>query len=316
VHFPSIRVLVPLCLILSFALPALGVASDTGLPDEPPIGEAFYLFQSAAEGSPPEIRQLRFAVTGTDEVDGKEFVWWEFTLGTGDGGRFGVRALSERAPLTSHESIGRVERYLYRDFEGRVFEYMDEQTGKALLPALRFEDAFLPKASSDARYPDGLATTGEMLGHVLIRVHPFPGLDPVSFDNPEVLVLRSDLLMASNTDPCFDRAEGGGFARRACTKEEMRKLIDAGINFYPIGGDQDRWLIEEPVFFRREPRFPDWFYRSNYFPGAMYIDEPSIRFGFNEHIPKWDLMGPEQEARALRHRVARHFISERRKVNV
>jgi len=320
VRFPSAQFRAALCLILFVSAAAASPAFASDLPVIPLNGEAFYLFQSAAEGSPPEARFLRLAVIGHENVDGKDFAWWEFTLGTESGTRFGVRMLSERAPMTSRESIGRVERYLYRDPHGRVFEYLDEQSGKALLPALRFEDAFLPKVSSDARYPDGFATAGEMLGHVLIRVHPYPGLDRVSFDNPRVLVLRSDLLMASSVDPCFDvESEREGqkrYKHRACTTDEIHTLIDAGINFYPIRDDNDRWLMEEPVFFRGEPDFPDWFYRSNYFPGAMYIDEPGIRFGFNEHIPKWDLMGPEQQARALRHRVARHFISERRKVDV
>lgn len=317
----SIRVLsVPFVLFICFGL-ALSLSLLPSAEAAPPgsfdTGEAFYLFQRPATGGPPETESLRLTVTGTETVEGKDYVWWEFTVGTPEGDSFGVRALSERAPLTSLDGIGNVERYLYTDASGNTTEYRDQATGKALLPSLSFREAFLPRAAHDARYRDGFATAGSMLGHVLIRVHAVPGLQPVAFDDPLVLPLRTDLVMGYRGSACYDRdnsrPEGERLSERECTREEKQNLIQAGINLLQVREPEDEWLYNEPVYFRGEPRYPDWFYRSNWYPGRMYIDEPTVRFGWNSHIPRWDLHG-EQFGVTLRNRVARDYVSRSRNV--
>ncbi len=284
------------------------------------VEEAVYRVQSAGEGGGPVATSLRIAVTGEERVGGEAMVWWEMTVGLRGGGRYGVRMLSERAPMTSAGGVGRVARYLYRDAGERVLEYRDEVTGRALLPALDFEKSFLPVPSDGASRPGGFATAGTFLGHTIVRVVPFIGLERVAFENPKLLVLRSDLLMGPQVSPCHDvnpaKTGRDRFVDRPCTREEMRALIDTGVNYWGVQGRQDAWLMEEPVFFRDAPGHPDRFYRSNYDPGRMFIDEPSIRFGWDEGVPGHDLMEPEQYANALRVRVADHYRSQYLKVPI
>mgnify|MGYP000655918065 CR=1 FL=1 len=95
------------------------------------------------------------------------------------------------------------------------------------------------------------------------------------------------------------------------TPKEYRGLIERGVNFFDAEWEQARWLWQEPVFCRSTHVFPDTFYRSNWIPGAMFIDEPSVRLGWSGGIPA-NPTGPEQVAEALRQRVASHYTISRR----
>lgn len=279
---------------------------------------AYYIFQASGENTDLPFRRMTLDILDTSRTNGRDLTTWQMTVETFADTRFGVRLVSEGVPMTRAAGLGHVARYLYHDAGGKVFDYRDTTTGEALLPALRIEDGFLPVTSHDCTYRHGFASAGTLLGHVILRVDPFPCGEALSFDNPRRLDLRSDLLMSPQTSPCYDldptRQGNDRFRWRDCTEAETRELIDAGINFHRIAGPEHSWLIEEPVFFRGQPSFPDTFYRSNYFPGRMYIDEPSIRFGWNDHVPGKHLHSPEQMAAALRERVKDHYHHKDRKV--
>lgn len=282
--------------------------------------ETFYRTQSAEEGEAMTLRSVRVAITGTEQVGEKKYYWWQLAAIYQNGWHFGIRMLTEGVPLTRTAPIGRCERYLYHDFNGETFEYRDVDTDTALLPMLSFEEKFLPHAAADARYPDGWATAGGFLGHTLVRVAPFEGLDLPAFDNAKRLDLRPALLIAYHASPCYDLDESRkGLDRyrwRKPTHDELESFIESGVNYFSVDANEDDWMIREPIFYRTAPSFPDSFYRSNYYAGRMYIDEPSIRFGWNEHVPGYALMGPEQFAAALRRRVAAHYKLTDRRVAV
>ena len=59
-------------------------------------------------------------------------------------------------------------------------------------------------------------------------------------------------------------------------------MMEAGVNYFGITPDQERFVRSEPVFYRRgfggDPpmRYPADLYRSNYIGGPMFMDEPTM----------------------------------------
>lgn len=285
---------------------------------------AFYIVSSSSERQEPAVRCIHLAVTGNDLVNGRPKVWWELVAVGRDGGTWGVRILSDRPAMSSPEGVGKIERYIYCDAEGRACEYRDITTGRALLPPLQFRQSFLPRTSADAVFDDGFASAGAFLGHVLVRSQPVEAPPSMSFASPRLLELRSDLLIGTQACVRTDHepAPADGAEQRSkerpYTRQEYEQMIAAGMNYFDAGGDRStggdtRWLIYEPVFFRTAPVFPDTFYRSNWVPGRMFIDEPSVRLGWSGGIPA-NPTGPEQVAEAMRQRVASHYVLENRRL--
>ncbi len=283
----------------------------------PAVPTAVYLVQSGREHEEPQTVALRLDACGDETLEsGRSFVWWELSARLRNGQTYGVRILSERIPMTGRDGIGRVARYLYRDPAGKVFEYVDAATGRALLPMIRFREDFLPVPGPYAVFEGGFASAGRFQGHPILRVSPLDSSqapDRLSFENPKVLRLQTDLLIATQLSGRNDTVplQPGDSPPRArpYTRDELREMIDAGINlFHDVGGEMP-WLIEQPVFFVRAPSFPDSWYRSNHFMlGRMYLDEPSVRFGWDGDIPFRNLRGPEQHACAVLSRAASQLL--------
>lgn len=209
--------------------------------------------------------------------------------------------------MTSPQGLGQVERYLYCDERGRTLEFRDHGTGEALLPRLQFEETFLPRASRDAVYDGGFASAGAWLGHVAVRTLPVEEPPQVNFDRVRVLDLCTDLIVGPQAAVVHDGKPGTkGAKERPWTKEEYEAAIARGVNFFDASSPELAWLIEQPVFFRMKPTFPDTFFRSNWLPGRMFIDEPSVRLGWSGGIPV-NPSGPEQVAEAMRQRVQSHY---------
>lgn len=272
--------------------------------------EAHYLINSGKEGDQPRVTQLHLRLTGYEVVNGRPYAWWELSARQRDGALFGVRLLSERPPMTTPDGIGDVERYLYRDAGGKVFDYRDAASGRALLPENRFREDFLPVPAADAAYVNGFATAGAYMGHALVLMEPFDPVPALSFDGARVLNLRHDFLMGGQISVWTERnTDGNDWINRPYTQAELETLIDAGINYYGDVGELQPWLKEQPVFFHSTPSLPDTFYRSNA-TTLSYMDEPSIRFGWDDNVPGYNVQAPEQHANAVRQRV-RSFQSPR-----
>lgn len=300
------------CTVLLFAMNHLFAA------DKPPVpgDRAFYVLSTSDENHEVPVRCIHLTVTGTEQVDGGAFLWWEMSALSRDGKTWGVRILSERVPMTSHAGPGRVERYLYQDPDGRTCEYRDLSTGRALLPPFQFVESFLPRVSRDAQFRGGFASSGALLGHVLVRTEPLEPPPQAKFENPRLLELRTDLVLGAQacvrTDPEPPPADKQP-KFRPYTRAEYEAVLAAGMNFFDVGGEDTAWLIGEAVFFRMKPAFPDTYYRSNWVPGRMFIDEPSVRLGWSGGIPR-NPTGPEQVAEALRQRVASHYVIKDRQL--
>ena len=83
------------------------------------------------------------------------------------------------------------------------------------------------------------------------------------------------------------------------TLDEMAKQLDQVDSRMKEAMATVSWFIDKAVFFRTTPKFPDTFYRSNWIPGQMFIDEPSVRLGWSGDIPV-KTSGPEQVADLVR----------------
>ncbi len=263
----------------------------------PPGSEAHYYLASSAEHQSPPIHKVRVAAGPVERRDGRSYQWWEMSLEKPGGGAIGVKVLSERVPLTSPEPVGDVARYIYSPGPQECLEYVDDLTGTALLPELRtFAEDYFPQAAGEARYSDGFATTGRLIGHVLVRSNVRPDFPKPDFGKPTVLRLRSDLRIGSQSD---DREERG---HSPYTRQEYMEVVAAGANYFHPRPEAVDWVRNLPVFWAGQGTHPDDFYRSNYVPGHMFTDEPATRFGWSKGV-SGDIVGPEVIAEAIKMRV-------------
>lgn len=294
----------PVPVIVTLALGALAAATPAA------AEEAFYICVAGAEHQSPEVVALHIARRGEETVDGRPYVWWEMTAEKRDGARLGVRILSERVPMTCPDAPGEIARYIHLTADGKCFDYRDVNDDSAFLPAVKFKEGFLPQPSPYARYEGGFATAGTYLGHVLVRTKSTERPVPLVFPEPRIIRLRPDLLIAvshmTRSDYAPKDEEGNWPPARPYTPEDIATMLDAGMNLFSPTAEQLPYIQDEPVFFRTTPLFPDTFYRSNYVPGRMYLDEPMVRLGWSGRVPTI-LLGPEQMAHSLYVDVAAHY---------
>jgi len=275
---------------------------------------AYYVLASASENQSTPADAARIDVKGTELVNGHTYHWWEMTVNTHlykEHAPIGLRICSERLPLTSQDGIGHVHRYIYRTRLGTCFDYRNVDTGEAQLP-LRddFRENMLPQTSPYARYVDGFATVGTLMGHVLARTKYTDMVEPVDFSGAQVVELRPDLLVYTSRSWRADYApkdeEGNWPPERAFTVEDLQHMIDSGFNLFGGIGDHIEFIQDQPVFYTTMPTYPFTFYRSNWYPWRMYLDEPQTRMGWMGRVPHRPLY-PEQVAQNLLMDVAAHY---------
>ena len=173
-------------------------------------------------------------------------------------------------------------RYILQEPNKSPIEYIDERTGKALLPLFNFVEELLPRTKSGNQ--NSLFEKGTYLGHPLIRKKV---LEPKTFQLPSgttQLTLRSDLIIGTSRN---FRDDGKGRKSRKdnynyvpFTKENYDEMIAAGINYFTAKGKQVDWICRRPVFYDGYSpaiAFPEELYRSNFLGLQMFIDEPACR---------------------------------------
>lgn len=289
--------------ILKIGVLLLCLASAAAYSAVPDGAEALYYVQSALEGQSPAITRARITVLDSEKVGGKVCRWWQLTMERRVYEPIAVRVLSEEIPMTSATAPGKIFRYIYAPSADIALDYREDRTGEALLPQFPdFVKSFLPVPSPEARYRDGFATAGRLAGHVLVWNRNRRDFSSVPFDNVKVLSLRSDLMIAPQGDQRVDNDPSKPPDQqdsRPYSDDDYRTAMAAGFNYFRPTEEQREWLQNEPVFFQGGARFPQDFYRSNWVPHRMYLDEPVIRFGWDKHIPG-TLPGPEAYSEAIR----------------
>ena len=175
-----------------------------------------------------------------------------------------------------------LHRYILQEPNKSPIEYIDERTGKALLPLFNFTEELLPCAKGDNQ--NSLFEKGTYLGHPLIRKKV---LEPTAIQLPSgitQLTLRSDLIIGTSRN---FRDDGKGRKSRKdnynyipFTKENYDEMIAAGINYFTAKGKQVDWICRRPAFYDGYSpaiAFPEELYRSNFLGLQMFIDEPACR---------------------------------------
>ena len=300
----------PLCLLCATIL--LAVAGRAAAADGK---AAHYAASPAGERFECPVSEVWLQAGPAETVDGRRMRWWTLTVRKRDGAIMAVRALSANVPMTDPRGPGEIVRYQFLPGAGQgALEYVDESTGRALLPSeYEFARDFLPRPAPDARFADGFATTGELLGHPLTRVPGDCAPPAAEFDPVRTLSIRTDFIIG--TGRTFrDDGRGrdlpdGDYSYVTWTRDDYEKMLDAGFNYFAVSSpDLRAWLLEQPAFVALGTGivYPDDLYRSNVLTADMFIDEPMVRMGWTGGIPV-SPAGPEQVAEALRKRVAAHY---------
>lgn len=273
--------------------------------------QAQYSVNAATEGGRPPVKRILISA----EKPSSEGLWWRMLVQKTDGSYLALKVLSDRVPLRdlSQQPL-KVRRFIVWFGAGRPLEYIDQVTRRELMPRAGLHELqLIPEVFPPARIEGGFATAGSYLGHPLVRTVVTPGWPSPDFSSPRVLPLRSDLLIGSQVDTRDDRDETVPIDQRKSsplTREEYAELIGAGANYFSVSGSDLAWLKDEPVFWRGQAVWPDDYYRPNFVPGGMFIDEPGIRFGWDSGIPS-DLVDPGEFANALKLRVHAEEASRR-----
>lgn len=177
-------------------------------------------------------------------------------------------------------------RYILQEPNNSPLEYIDQRTGRALLPLFHFVEELLPRAENGTEIP--LFEKGTYLGYPLIRkkvLEPNPGAPGVHPPSGITqLFFRSGLIIGTSRN---FRDDGKGRKNRKenynyvpFTKEDYNEMIAAGINYFTAKGKQVDWICRQPVFYdgySPAVAFPEELYRSNFLGLQMFIDEPACR---------------------------------------
>jgi hypothetical protein len=202
------------------------------------------------------------------------------------GGSFSIRVLSESIPMVAPERavlLGTVVRYILREAEESPVEYVDAETGQALLPQYRLE--IFPGFWHEVSGGSGpFSEQGTLLGQMLaLREWSDEGEFP-PLGEPLVLKLDRGLLVGTgrNFRDTLDHRIAGteDYPYRRFTKEEYDEMIEVGMNYFMVDPEQAEWIRRRPVFYEQRDlkgvRFPEILYRSNYMGAVQFVDEPGV----------------------------------------
>ncbi|MBN1123413.1 MAG: hypothetical protein JXA82_00300 [Sedimentisphaerales bacterium] len=201
------------------------------------------------------------------KVNGKTYTIWFSAIGD---------------PFSGHADQIKIHRYILQEGDHKPIEYVDGFRETALLPLFGLVENLLPRRQG--KRTGLLPEKATYLGHPLIRNDRIDY--DSSFNGPPAevlkLMLRSDLLVGTSRN---FRDDGKGRKSREdnynfvpFTKENYREMIDAGINYFVVKGQQVGWICREPVFYEGyspQIAFPEELYRPNFRGIQMFIDEPA-----------------------------------------
>ncbi|MFN8176851.1 MAG: hypothetical protein U0167_02940 [bacterium] len=196
-----------------------------------------------------------------------------------------------------------VHRYILYPEKGDPLEYVDAATGRAYLPRFGLFQGLLPSASSGSVQP--LYELQEYLGRALVLERAAPvGARMLSSSGPRVLTLDDRILIASSRafrdDGRGQQAALGDYTYVPFQQSDYDEMIAAGFNMFRVPIDQLGHVVDRPAFFliaEGTAGLADLFYRSNYWGGVMYMDEPDVRLGARDGFQ--DIVDPMDAADAL-----------------
>ena len=248
---------------------------------------------ASRSGALPAVDELYLGIVVGPPIDGVDHVWFQMEMLRSGERQWAVALLvpglgfleAEGAPVP-------VARYVLFPRRGVALEYVDRNTGVALLPAFGFFERLLPRggiADGDDPFP---FQGGACFARPLRRLEAGEGAEPLPVDtarrlelDPEVLVGTARTFRDDGTGPhasVEDLAAGraGDYTYVPLDADDYRRMMDAGMNLFRVPASRLPLVVEEPVFFHLENGFehePELLYRSNFRGAVMYMDEPVIR---------------------------------------
>ncbi len=265
-----------LCRVI-FTLAAI-VSTPARTASQPPL-RALYKADLPVNPHPKLIERVEIAVDRAP--DRPNLNWCRISCTKVGGESFTIWLLADTRPFSA-ASAKKAEfvRYIIQEPGQSPVEYINQRTGKALLPLFNFREELLPRAA--AQSDEILFEQGSFLGHPLVRreiLSPQPVAPP---DNVTQLILDPDLLIGTSRNFRDDgkgrKSEKDNYNYIPFTKENYEEMIAAGINYFTAKGEQIDWIKQRAVFYEGySPRidFPEELFRSNFRGLEMFIDEPA-----------------------------------------
>ncbi|MHC4656921.1 MAG: hypothetical protein ACYS91_18165, partial [Planctomycetota bacterium] len=227
-----------------------------------------------------QVASVEIAISPSSTRPG--YIWHQITGTKVNKESFTIWFLADANPFSASPNNITFHRYILQEPNNSPLEYIDQRTGKALLPLFHFVEELLPRAKGDNQ--NSLFEKGTYLGHPLIRKKV---LRPTAIELPSGitrLLFRSDLIIGTSRN---FRDDGKGRKSRKdnynyvpFTKDNYDEMIAAGINYFTARGKQVDWICRQPVFYdgySPAVAFPEELYRSNFLGLQMFIDEPACR---------------------------------------
>jgi hypothetical protein len=207
--------------------------------------------------------------------------WYEITCRKVSGDCLKLWLLAD-AHLFSTAHVRKIDffRYIVQEPGQPPIEYVNERSGKALLPMFDLRENLLPRATGQT---EGLLfEKGTFLGHPLVRSEILDAQPVAPPKDVKRLILNPDLLIGTSRnfrdDGAGRKSEKDNYNYIPFTKENYEEMIAAGINYFTAKGQQIDWICRRPVFYEGySPRidFPEELFRSNFRGLEMFIDEPA-----------------------------------------
>jgi hypothetical protein len=240
------------------------------------------LYEAVLPDSPNGKQVVSVEITISPSSDGVGCSWYQLTGTKVNRESFTIWFLADDDPFVASLNDITFYRYILKEPNESPLEYIDERTGKAMLPLFHFVRELLPRAEEGAQKP--LFEKGTYLGHPLILKKV---LTPTAVKIPSGITqlrFRSDLIIGTSRNFRDDgkgrKSSKDNYNFVPFTRENYDQMIAAGINYFTAKGEQVDWICRRPVFYDGYSpgiAFPEELYRPNFLGLRMFIDEPACR---------------------------------------
>ncbi len=230
----------------------------------------------------PHLKLVERVEIAADSAMGQAgLYWYEITCRKVSGDSFRLWLLANGHPFSGgSEKKADFLRYILQEPNQPPIEYVNERSGKALLPMFDLRERLLPRPTEQG---NGLLfEKGTFLGHPLIRseiLDAEPVLPPKDIVK---LTLNPDLLIGTSRnfrdDGTGRKSEKDNYNYIPFTKDNYDEMIAAGVNYFTAQGEQIDWIKRRAVFYEGySPQidFPEELFRPNFKGLSMFIDEPA-----------------------------------------
>lgn len=241
------------------------------------------LYKAALPPNPHQKLIASVEIAVAPAPDRENLHWYKLNCTKVSGDSFTIWLLADANPFsTASTAKANFHRYILREPGQTPLEYINQRSGKALLPLFDFRERLLPHSADDT--DEILFEKGFFLGHPLKRQK---NLTPQPVNPPEnitKLFLNPDLLIGTSRnfrdDGTGRKTEKDNYNYTPFTEKNYDEMIAAGINYFTPKQQQVNWICRRAVFYEGyspEIAFPEELFRSNFRGLSMFIDEPACR---------------------------------------